>query len=270
MYGLVIAFQDYNPFVGGITGSDWVGLKHFIELFQSNKFFHVFRNTLLISLYKILFRMPAPLILALLLNELWSPRYKKIVQTISYLPHFLSWVVIAGLFKDILSPNDGAINRFLGLFGVEPISFLGENRFFRSILVFTDIWRDSGWGAIVYLAAIAGINPELYEAAIIDGAKKWDQIWHITLPCISSTIAIVLILKMGAIMNVGTEHILMFYNEAVYDTGDVIGTYVYRVGIGQLEFSFTSAVGMFNSVIGLVMIVTANYFSKKYSETSVW
>lgn len=269
MYGVTVAFKDFNIYKG-FWDSEWVGLQNFFDLFTSQKFYQVLINNILISVYKIIFRLPAPILIALFLNEIRKKLFKRSVQTILYLPHFISWVVIAGIFIDLLSPNDGLVNSFLKQLGIDPVFFLAESRFFRSIVIFTDIWRNAGFGAILYLAAISSINQELYEAAIIDGAGRFKQMLYITLPGIASTIGVIFILFLGQMMYVDTEQILMFLNPAVYDVGDVINTYVYRVGLGKMEFNLTSTAGLFQSVIGLVMIVVSNSIAKRYSDTSVW
>lgn len=268
MGGLIISFKDYYPGLG-LLGSKWVGLKHFMKLFQSPSFWHVFRNTLLLSLYKLAIGFPIPILLAILLNELRNIKYKRVVQTVFYLPHFLSWVIFGGMVINILSMG-GPINLLIQLFGGEPIMFLTNVKYFRSIVVFSDIIKSSGWGTIVYLAAITGVDPALYEAAIVDGAGRFRRIWHITLPAIRGTIIILLILRIGHILDVGFQQILMLYNPAVYDVADVFGTYVYRVGITQGNYSFTTAVGLFKGVIGLLLVIGANKLAKKMKEPGVW
>jgi putative aldouronate transport system permease protein len=269
MYGALIAFKDYNLYAG-FFDSPWVGFRFFRELFVYSDFPRVFRNTILISFYKLFFRVPAPIILALLLNEVRNSLFKRSVQTITYIPHFISWVIISGFFMDILSPNAGIVNEVLGVFGIEPIFFMGDKNWFRSVLVITDIWKDAGFGAIIYLAAISGIDPQLYEAAIIDGASRWKQTVYITLPGIASTIIVILILRMGHILEVGHEQVLMMYNPAVYEVGDVITTYIYRVGLGRMEFSLTAAAGLFRSLIACVLIIITNNLAKRMQQASVW
>ena len=230
----------------------------------------MFRNPLLISVYKLVFLFPLPIILALMLNEIRNMAFKKITQTVIYIPHFLSWVVVAGIFTTLLSPSTGIINNVLAAMGFERISFFTSNTWFRSVLVATAGWKESGWSAIIFIAAIAGVDQELYEAAYMDGAGRFKQMLHITLPGISSTIVLMLILKLGQILDVGTEQVLMMYNPTVYDTGDVISSYVYRMGLGKMEYSFSTAVGLFNSVIGLILVVSGNYLSKKFTGSSIW
>ncbi|WP_135550314.1 ABC transporter permease [Paenibacillus cymbidii] len=269
MYGVVIAFQNFNIF-DGISGSPWVGLEQFAKLVRSDEFFRVFRNTLLISLYKVVLLFPIPIVVALLLNEVAAMWFKRTVQTIIYLPHFLSWVIIAGLFINILSPSTGIVNALIAGLGGSPISFLIDNDWFRSIVVFTAGWKESGWNAIIYIAAIAGIGQDQYEAAAIDGAGRIRQMWHITLPGILPTIVLMFILRIGGLMEAGTEQILMLYNAVVYETGDVIGTFVYRMGLGKMEYSFSTAVGLFNSVIGFALIMGGNWLSRKTVKRSIW
>jgi len=269
MWGTLIAFQDYSPFAG-IRNSPWVGLEHFERMFNSKEFYQVFINTLLISLYKLFWGFPAPIILALMLNEVRHMLFKRSIQTIVYLPHFLSWVIVGGVLINILSPSTGIVNEILKYFGIEPIMFLGDERWFRSILVISDIWKSAGWGTIIYLAALAGINPQLYEAATVDGANRWKQVWHITLPSLLPTIAILFLLNLSSVLDVGFEQILILYNSLVYSVGDVIETYVYRVGISQGEFSYTTAVGLFKSIIALILVVLANSATKKMGHEGIW
>jgi len=268
MYGLIIAFMDFNIF-RGVAGSEWVGLKHFENLFINGQFVNVLTNTILISLYKLIFLFPAPIIVAILMNEILNMVFKRTVQSIIYLPHFISWVIISGLFINLLSLN-GIVNSALGWLGLEKITFFMEQSMFRSILVFTDGWKEVGWGTIVYLAAITSIDPQQYEAATIDGANKFRQIWHITLPGMAPVIVLMLILRLGNVLEAGTEQILVMYNPVVYEVGDVIGTFVYRIGLGTGDYSFTTAVGLFESVVGFILIVTGNHICKKYLGRSIW
>lgn len=269
IYGLVIAFQDFNIFAG-ISGSPWVGLQHFQKLIGNEDFYRVFTNTLLISFYKIVFLFPFPIFVAIVLNEVRVMVFKRIVQTVIYLPHFLSWVIIGGLFANILSPSSGLVNDFIKLFGAEPIAFLMDNRFFRSVLVFTAGWKEAGWSAIVYIAAIAGIDQELYDAARVDGAGRIRMIRHVTIPGIMPTIVLMFILRLGNILQAGTEQVLIMYNPTVYKVADIIGTYVYRMGIGKMDYSFSTAVGLFNSVVGFIFVMIGNALSKKYLQRSIW
>lgn len=269
MYGVVIAFQDFNIF-SGIGGSEWVGLQQFEKLFHSPEFAQVLINTLLISFYKIVLLFPLPILIALLLNEVRVLWFKKTVQTIVYLPHFLSWVIITSLFVTILSPSGGMVNELIKTFGGTPIAFFTDNSIFRSLVVFTAGWKEAGWNAIIFIAAIAGIEQEQYEAAEIDGAGRIQQMLHITLPGILPTIVLMFILRIGNVLEAGTEQILTMYNPIVYETGDVIGTYVYRMGLGKLDYSFSTAVGLFNSVVGFLLVIFGNQLSKKLVKRSIW
>lgn len=269
MYGITIAFKDFNIFQG-ILKSPWAGLENFRRLFTTPEFFRIFRNTLLISCYKIVFNFPLPIIIAVCLNEMRCLKLKKTIQTVIYLPHFLSWVIVAGIFTSVLSTSSGIVNSIIRDCGGQPIPFLMSNRWFRSILVLTDGWKTMGWGSIIYIAAISGIDQELYEAAEIDGAGRLKKIWHITLPMLSSTIVLMLILRLGTIMVDGQEQVLMLYNPTVYETGDILTTYVYRMGIGKMDYSFSSAVGLLNSVISLFLVLSGNYISGKLTNRTIW
>lgn len=269
MYGIVIAFQDFNIF-GGISGSEWVGTAQFEKLMKSDEFLQVLINTLLISLYKITILFPIPIVIALMLNEVRRMFFKRTIQTIIYLPHFLSWVIISGLFLNILSPSGGIVNEIIRSFGGEPISFFTDNSLFRSLVVFTAGWKEIGWNAIVFIAAIAGIEQEQYEAAAIDGAGRIRQMWSISLPGMLPTIVLMFILRIGSLLEAGTEQILTMYNPLVYETGDVIGTYVYRMGLGQQDYSFSTAVGLFNSAVGFLLIIIGNMLSRKFLNRSIW
>ncbi|KRF03653.1 protein lplB [Paenibacillus sp. Soil766] len=269
MLGIVIAFKNYRVF-DGILDSKWVGLAHFRTLLTDPKFFSVLSNTMLINLFKFIFQFPLPIILALLLNEVRTGFVKRMTQTLTYLPHFLSWVVIAGIFVDILSPSTGIINAMLKVFNISPISFLGDDSYFRSVLVASTAWKETGWSAIIYLAALTSIDPDLYAASSVDGAGKLRQTWHITLPGISSTIVFIIILRVSTLLGSDTEQVLLLYNPLVYSVGDVIGTYVYREGIQNGSYSYTTAVGLFVSAIGFTLMITANKISRKYSNRGIW
>jgi len=269
MYGVVIAFQEYNIF-DGISGSEWVGLDQFRKLMQSAEFMQVFTNTLLISVYKIVLLFPIPVLIALLLNEIRFSAFKRTVQTIIYMPHFLSWVIISGLFMTILSPSDGLVNAVIQWFGGESVKFFMDNSVFRSIVVFTAGWKEVGWNAIIFIAALASIEQEQYEAASIDGASRLRQMWHISLPGMLPTIILMLILRLGMVLDAGTEQILTMYNPTVYASGDVIGTYVYRMGLGKMDYSFSTAVGLFNSVIGFILVVSGNWISRRALNRGIW
>ena len=268
MYGVTLAFKDFN-LSEGIMGSPWVGYKHFRDLTRTHSFTRALSNTVIISLLKLVAGFPAPIILALLLNEIRDIRFKKTVQTISYLPHFLSWIILSGIFIQFLS-LDGFVNTLLGFFGIEPIYFMADNRWFRSILVITDVWKGVGWGTIVHLATIAGINPELYEAAECDGATRLYKMIHITLPMMGPTIAILLILNLGGILSAGFDQIFNMYNNAVMETADILDTYVYRTGLGSMRFSFATAVGLFKNGIGFFLVLMTNFISKKISGSGIW
>ena len=279
MAGVVIAFQRYSPWLG-VRGSEWVGFQNFIDFFSSFYAWRVIRNTLAISLLTILFAFPAPIILALLLNEVRIKWFKNTVQTVTYMPYFLSNAIVAGIVMQILVPG-GLLNAVReGLFNAEPIKFLEEPVYFRAIYIASHMWKRTGFNAIIYLAAIAGINPELYQAAIVDGATQLQQIRHITLPGIVPTAIILLLLSIADLLEVGIEMILLLYNPLIYETADVIGTFVYRRGLGGGDFTGTfrsppqygygAAVGLFQSLVGIVLVVTANKIAKTVSETSLW
>jgi len=271
MYGIIIAFQDFS--IGrGIMNSKFVGLKHFIEFFYvTPDSWKLIRNTIMLNLYDLIFHFPAPIILAILFNELRNQTFKRIVQSVSYMPHFLSTVVIAGILVNFLSPTTGVINHLLvRLFGMEPIMFLGLPEWFRTIYVGSEIWQRVGWGTILYLAAIAGIDPTLYDAAKIDGANRFQQIRHITLVGMRPVMIILFVLTLGNFMEVGFQKIILIYNSMNYETSDVINTFVYRRGLLDADFSFATAVGLFQSAVGFVLVVAANWVVRKYSETSLW
>jgi putative aldouronate transport system permease protein len=268
MYGAIIAFKEFNP-GKGIWGSPWVGFQHFTDFFQGMYFWRVLKNTVLISITSIIFGFPAPIILALLINELKSRYFKKAVQTISYMPHFISLVVVAGMITEFTQDN-GVITYLLSLIGFEKVSMLTKPGLFLPIYVISGIWQEIGWGSIIYLAALAGIDQQLYEAAKIDGAGKWKQTLYVTVPCLMPTIMIMFILRMGGIMNVGFEKIILLYNPGIYDTADVISSYVYRKGIQEFSWSFSTAVGLFNSVINFFFLIIFNWISRKFNDSSLW
>ncbi|WP_240941804.1 ABC transporter permease subunit [Paenibacillus sp. HB172176] len=268
MFGIMIAFKDYNVF-DGIVGSEWVGLRYFKDFLSDPYFLTIIRNTLLIGIYQILFAFPAPILLALLLNELRSSKFKRVVQTVSYMPHFMSTVVVCGILVNFLS-FDGLVNQFLELLGLEHIQFLMIPEWFRSIYISSEIWQGIGWGSIIYLAALTGIDPQLYDAARMDGANRWRQALNVTLPGIMPTIIIMFLFSIGAIMSVSFEKVLLLQNGANFETSDIISTFVYRRGLVSSDFSYATAVGLFNSVIALFFLSIGNYISKKASETSLW
>lgn len=268
MFGLVIAFKNFN--IGqGIWGSQWVGVKYFKEFFSGIYFTRTLRNTLTISLYSLVFGFPFSIIFALLLNEIRVKWFKKTVQTVTYVPHFISMVVICGMITDFFG-TDGLVTKLITMFGGENMNYVAEQRWFRTILVGTDIWQGFGWGSIIYLAALAGVDAELYEAATIDGAGRFRQLIHITIPGIMPTIITMLILRMGQILSVGYEKIILLYTPSTYEVADVISSYVYRMGILGARYGYSAAVGLFQSVINVILLITANWVSKKYSETSLF
>ncbi len=271
IYGVLIAFKRIVVFrgLGEIMKAPWVGLKYFRQYLSDPYFWTLARNTVLIRLYGIIWGFPAPIVLAVLLNELRNDKFKRIIQSITYLPHFISLVVICGMLVNFLS-TEGLINRFLGAFGFEPTSFLAKPEWFRTIYISSDIWQHVGFGSIIYLAALTSIDPQLYEAAAIDGANRWGRLIHVTLPGLASTITILFILRLGRIMEVGYQKIILLYNGATYETADVISTYVYRRGLIQSDFAYATAVGLFTSLIGLVFVYSANRVARSVGETSLW
>ena len=268
LYGIIIAFKNYKP-AFGIMGSQWVGMRYFEQFFANAFAGRIIRNTLLLSLYGFLFSFPAPIILALLLNELQSQKYKKLVQTISYLPYFISTVIMVGILKNILA-MDGIINKLIVALGGDAVTFLSKPQYFRSIYIVSGLWQGIGWGTIIYLAALSGVSPELYEAAIIDGANRWKQVVHITLPSIMPTVIVLMILNIQGILNNDTQKILLMYNQSTFETADVIGTYVYREGIESARYSYSAAVGLMISAVSLLLVIMVNYASKKVTEYSLW
>lgn len=269
MWGVLISFKDFKPFIG-FWGSEWVGLKHYIDFFNNPDAWRIIRNTLLLGVYTLLWCFPLPIVFALALNELTRPKFKKFVQTVSYMPHFLSAVVVCGMLNSFLSPVRGIVNIIINMFGGETINFLSTASWFRPIYVASEVWQTLGWGAIVYLAAITNVDPQYYEAAKLDGASRLRQIWSITLPCIAPTVATMLILRIGSILEVGLEKVLLLYSPAIYETSDIIATYVYRQGLVSGNMSYATAIGLFSSVINLVLLVSANYFSKKFADTGLF
>lgn len=271
MYGILIAFKDYSPAVG-IWGSDWTsshGFQHFIDFFQSYYFIRILKNTLVISLSSIIFGFPAPILLALLLNELKNEKFKRVTQTVSYMPHFISMVVVCSMIQ-MFTSNKGFITYLLSFVGGPDYSLLTRPQYFVPIYVLSGIWQGIGWDAIIYLAALSGIDQELYEAAKMDGAGRWKQTLHVTLPGISGTIIIMLLLRLGNVMNVGFEKIILLYNEGIYETADVISTFVYRKGLQDFQWGYSAAVGMFNSVINFGVVMVFNRISRKATDVSLW
>lgn len=269
MWGILISFKDFKPFLG-FMDSDWVGLKHYINFFSNPDAWRTIRNTLFLGIYSLLWCFPFPIIFALALNEITRTKFKKFVQTVSYMPHFLSAVVVCGMLVSFLSPIRGIINTVIILFGGEAINFLSNPGWFRTIYVASEVWQTLGWGAIVYLAAISNVDPQYYEAAKLDGASRLRQIYSITLPCIAPTVATMLILRVGSVLEVGLEKVMLLYSPAIYETADILSTYVYRQGMVSGNMSYASAIGLFSSIINLVLLVTANYFSKKFSGTGLY
>lgn len=268
MYGAQIAFRNYSP-AGGITGSPWVGLRHFADFFRSIYFLRVLKNTLTISITSLVFGFPAPIILALLLNELRNRRFSRTVQLITYMPHFISMVVICGMILEFTSQK-GLISVVLSYVGVPAKTMLNDARLFVPIYVISGIWQGVGWGSIIYLAALAGIDQELYQAASIDGAGRWKQTLYVTIPGLLPTIIVLLILRTGNILSVGAEKIILLYNAAIYETSDVISSYVYRRGLLNADWSFSSAVGLFNSVVNFILVASVNWLARRTSDTSLW
>ena len=269
LYGILIAFKDYS-ISRGILGSPWAGLRYFRQFFLSPYFGRLLRNTVLISVYSLLWGFPVPIIFALLLNEFKDGKFKRLIQTVSYLPHFISLVVICGILIDIFSPQGGVVNALLYSLTGKRINFFGEPEWFRAMYVGSGVWQEFGWNSIIYLAAITGINPDLYEAARIDGAGRLRQIWHVTLPGIKPTILTLLILNLGNIMSVGYEKIILLYSPTTYETADVISTYVYRTGLLSQQYSYAGAVGLFNSVINIAILVLCNFAGKKLFGVGIW
>ena len=269
MYGLLIAFKDYR-LLDGVMGSPWAGLKYFEMVFQNDEFWRVFKNTLILSAYKLIFAFPAPIILALLLNEVRNLHFKRAVQTLTYLPHFISWVVLAGVVINFLSPSTGPISMISKALGHDVIHIMGEKKYFRAVLVITGIWKDVGWGSIVYLAALTNVDVQLYEAAVLDGAGRLRQTISITLPAIANVVVIMLILQVGKIINDDFDQIYNMYNPAVYSVAEVLSTYIYKIGLEQAMYSYSTAVGLFKNVISFALVLMTNTISKRVSDYGLW
>lgn len=269
MYGVIIAFKKFDM-VKGIMGSSWVGLDNFVRFFEGPYAFRLIKNTLLLSIYNLIFYFPIPIIFALFLNEVKNKWFKKAVQTVSYLPHFVSVVIVVGMLQSMLSPSTGIINHVITSLGGESINFFMQPEWFRTLYISSTIWQEFGWGSIIYLAALSSVDAGLYEAAHLDGAGRFRCMWHITLPAISPTIITLLILKVGNLLTVGYEKVIMMYNPGIYETADIISSYVYRVGVSQANYSFGTAVGLMNSIVSMVLILITNTVSKKLTETSLW
>ncbi len=268
MYGITIAFQDYDPALG-YTGSPWVGLQNFKDFFKSVYFLRILKNTLHISLASIIFGFPAPIILALLINEVTSKKYMKTVQTITYLPHFISLVVVCGIIKSFTGTN-GIITQIVSKFTNDSTSLLMKPNAFVPVYIISEIWQGIGWGSIIYIAALAGVDTQLYEAASLDGCGRLRQVLHVSIPGILPTIVIMLILRMGSVLNVGYEKIILLYNPSTYETADVISTFTYRKGLQEFEWSYGSAVGLFNSAVNVIFLLGTNMLSRKLTESSLW
>lgn len=269
IYGITLAFKDYR-IADGIMGSSWVGFKNFRELFAGTTFWSVVKNTIILSFYKMIFGFPAPIILALIINELKNVRFKKTIQTITYMPHFLSWVIITGLFLQILSPSTGPVNLIIKSLGFEPIYFLGDPDYFRFSMVITGIWKSIGWDSIIYLAALSGVDIEIYEAASIDGCSRFKRIFYITLPSIKPIIVLLFILQSGKLIESNFDQIFNFLNDNVLSTGDVISTYVYRTGITKMRYSHGVTVDLFTTVISFVLVWFSNTVANKAGEQGIW
>ena len=269
MYGLIISFMDYNP-RRGIAGSNWVGLRNFTDFFGGYYFGRLMRNTLKISFASLIFGFPAPIILALLINELRSRTFSRVVQTVTYMPHFISMVVFCAMIREFMGSTGFITELMVKFFGYNGKDMLSVAGFWVPMYVLTDIWQGVGWGSIVYLAALTGIDTQLYDAARVDGANKWQQILNVTIPCLIPTVITMLIMRVGQIMGIGYEKTLLLYNDGILDTADIISTYVYRMGLVSRQYSFSAAVGLFNSVVNFALVVTANTISKRFSETSLW
>ncbi len=268
MYGITIAFKEMS-ITKGIIGSPWIGMKYFEEVFRDHNFWVPLRNTVIISLYKLAIAFPFPIVLALLMNEMLNARFKKLIQTVLYLPRFISWVIVSGLLMNLLSVNGGVVNAVIEALRIEPVNFFATKSLARGLVVVTAIWKEAGWGSIIYMAALASINPELYEAATMDGAGRWRQMWNVTLPSIRPMIVIMLILSIGNIMNANFEQIFVLYHPLVYEKIDIIDTFVYRMGIVNGRLSYSTAVGLFKSVVSMVLVLGADRLSKKLGENGL-
>lgn len=269
MYGIQIAFKNFNP-VKGIIGSPWVGLKNFNRFFSSFYFWNLIWNTISLNIYSLIVGFPIPIVLAIIVNEIKGKHFKKILQNITYIPHFLSVVVVVGMLYIFLSPQTGLINILLKNLGFQSIAFMEKADWFKTIYVFSDIWQEAGWASIIYIAALAGVDASIYEAAIVDGASRFQRIIYVSIPSILPTIIILLILRVGQLMNVGFEKVLLMQNSLNMASSDVISTFIYRYGVQQGEYSYTAAVGLFNSLINFTVLILANTVAKRKSESSLW
>ena len=269
MFGLVMAFQNYQPYLGFFK-SEWVGLEHFRRFFSDPSFWMLLKNTLILGLYNIFFYFPLPIVLSLMLNELSSVLYKRVVQTLVYIPHFISWVVVAALTYTFFTTEGGIVNELLVYLGHDKINPMLSLASFRPMIMLQVVWKETGWGTIIFLAAIAGVDPELYTAAEVDGAGRWRKLWHITLPSIRSTIVILLILRLGTFLDTGFEQLMLMVNSMNREVGEVFDTYVYQMGIVGGQFSYTAAVGLFKSVAAFILIVASNSIAKKFGEEGIY
>jgi len=269
LWGLLLAFMEYNPYAG-ISGSEWVGMKHFTELFTDPSFYLMLRNTFAMNIFGLIFMFPVPIVLALMLNEVRHEAFKRFNQSIVYLPHFLSWVVVVSLTFFILSSDVGIVNKVITGWGHEPIAFLSNPNYFWALITAQNMWKEAGWGTIIFLAAMAGVDPQRYEAAVVDGATRWRQIWHITLPAIRPTIIILLILRLGHMADVGFEQVLLMMNPLVSSVGEVFDTYAYSIGVLQGKVSTGVTVGMFKGVVGLILVMVSNYIVKKLGHEGIY
>ena len=269
MYGVQIAFKNYRA-IDGIMGSEWVGFKHFIRFFNSPQFGVMLKNTIGLSVYQLLAGFPIPIILALLLNQTKNKHFKKVVQMATYAPHFISIVVLCGMLSVFLSPSTGIINVILKMMGIDPVFFLGDPKMFPHLYVWSGVWQNAGWGTIIYLASLAGIDPSLYEAARVDGANKFRLIWHIDIPGIVPTVILLFIMDLGKIMNLGFQKAYLLQNPLNIEASEIISTYVYKVGLQQAQFSYSTAIELFNTTINIIMLIVVNKIARKYSETSLW
>lgn len=269
MYGLIMAFQDYKPHLGFLE-SPWVGFKHFDRFFSEPQFGMLFRNTIIIALYNLVFFFPLPIVLSLMMNELRRERFKRFVQTLVYIPHFVSWVVVVGIFYMLLTTENGILNELIYAISGKKIAFLLEPEWFRTMIISQSIWKEVGWGTIIFLAALSGVDMQLYEAVRIDGAGRWRQLWHITLPAIRSTIIILMILRLGNFLDSGFEHIFLMIAPTNREVGEVFDTYVYTKGLTQAQYSYSAAVGLFKSAVGLILVLGSNWLAKRFGQEGVY
>ena len=269
IYGIQISFRHFNP-IAGMWNSQWAGFHYFSMFLRDAGFWRVMRNTVLLNIYGLIFAFPFPIIFALFLNELRSKAFMRVSQTISYLPYFISWVVVASIWRSMLSPSSGVVNQILGGLGIEPIYFLAKAEYFRTILIAQGVWKGFGMSAVYYIAALAGIDQELYQAAAIDGAGRLKQTWHITLPGLRNIVIVLFVLNLGGMISSGFEQPFLMYNPMVYETGDVIGTYVYRIGLEKAQYSYTAAISLTQNIVGFVLVYSANRLSRVLAGWSLW